>query len=341
MRFAVLGAGAIGAYVGAALARGGADVTLIARGAHLVAMRENGVRVLSPRGDFTAHPPVTDDVGAVADADVVFVALKAYSLPAIAPRLGELLAPEAGAIWAQNGIPWWYFQGLAEPDGKPAIGAEPLQSVDPGGIITKSIRPEHNIGCVVYSSTEITEPGVITHIEGTRFTIGEPDGAVSQRCTEISSAFKAGGLKAPVEPRLRDQIWLKLIGNVAFNPVTALTGATLGELGTAPEMVDLLKAVFAECAAVADRLGITFPVSLDRRLEAGLAVGDHKTSMLQDLEGGKQLEIGCMTGAVAELADRLGIAIPHVRTVHACATLLDQLHRNESGGPGSRVLRSR
>ena len=154
---------------------------------------------------------------------------------------------------------------------------------------------------------------MIRHIEGTRFTIGEPDGSASERCTEISAAFKAGGLKAPVEAKLRDQIWLKLIGNVAFNPVTALTRATLGELGTAPEMVALLEAVFAECAAVAERLGITFPVSLDRRLEAGIAVGDHKTSMLQDLEAGKQLELGCMTGAVTELAGRLGVPVPHVR----------------------------
>ena len=324
MRFAVLGAGAIGAYVGAALARGGADVTLIARGAHLAAMRENGVRVLSPRGDFTAHPPVTDDLAAVSAADVVFVGLKAYSLPDLAPRLGELLAPGAAAIWAQNGIPWWYFQGLSDPDG--AVGGA-LDSVDPGGTITKSIAPEHNIGCVVFCSTEIIEPGVIRHIEGTRFTIGEPDGSVSQRCTQISAAFKAGGLRAPVEAKLRDQIWLKLIGNVAFNPVTALTRATLGQLGTAPEMVALLKAVFAECGAVAERLGITLPVSLDRRLEAGIAVGDHKTSMLQDLEAGKQLELGCMTGAVVELAARLGVLVPHVESIHACATLLDQLNR--------------
>jgi 2-dehydropantoate 2-reductase len=321
VRFAVLGAGAVGAYVGAALARGGADVTLIARGAHLAAMQQNGIRVLSPRGDFAAHPPATDDLSVVADADVVFVALKAYSLPEIAPRLGELLAPGSAAIWAQNGIPWWYFQSLPGP-------VAGLESVDPGGIIAKSIAPEHNVGCVVYCSTEIIEPGVIRHIEGTRFTLGEPDGANTPRCAQISEALKAGGLKAPVEPRLRDQIWLKLIGNVAFNPVTALTKATLGELGTAPEMVELLKAVFAECAAVAERLGITFPVSLDRRLEAGIAVGDHKTSMLQDLEAGKQLEIGCMTGAVTELASRLGVAVPHVETIHACATLLDQLNRH-------------
>jgi 2-dehydropantoate 2-reductase len=320
MRFAVLGAGAIGAYVGAALARGGADVTLIARGPHLAAMAARGVRVLSPRGDFTAHPRATDDLAAVADAEVVFVALKAYSLPEIAPRLAKVLAPGAATIWAQNGIPWWYFQSLPEP-----AGGAGLQSVDPGGVIAGSIGPEHNVGCVVYCSTEITEPGVIRHTEGTRFTLGEPDGSASQRCALISAAFAAGGLKAPVEARLRDQIWLKLVGNVAFNPITALTGATLGELGRVPEMHDLLRAIFSECAAVADRLGITFPVSLDRRLAAGLAVGDHKTSMLQDAEAGKRLELDCMTGAVAELAERLGVDVPHVRAIHACARLLDQL----------------
>ena len=221
----MLGAGAIGGYAGAALACGGADVTLIARGPHLAAMAERGVRVLSPRGDFTAHPRATGDLDAVGDADVVLVALKAYSLPEIAPRLGKLIAPGAAAIWAQNGIPWWYFQSL--PGWAPAAG---LQSVDPGGVIAGSIAPGHNVGCVVYCSTEIVEPGVIRHIEGTRFTLGEPDGSRSPRCEQISAAFAAGGLRAPVETRLRDQIWLKLVGNVAFNPITALTGATLGEL---------------------------------------------------------------------------------------------------------------
>ncbi|MEP7023385.1 MAG: 2-dehydropantoate 2-reductase [Actinomycetota bacterium] len=320
MKFAVVGAGAIGAYAGAALSRGGADVTLIARGPHLAAMARDGVRVLSPRGDFTAHPQATDDLAAVAGADVVIVALKAYSLPDIAPRLGKLLAPEAAVIWAQNGIPWWYFQSVPDP-----IGGPVLESVDPGGVITSSIAPGHNVGCVTYCATEIAEPGVIRHIEGTRFTIGEPDGSKSERCQQISAAFGAGGLRAPVEAKLRDQIWLKLVGNVAFNPITALTGATLGELGTLPEMRELLVAVFAECAAVAGQLGISFPVSLERRLEAGLAVGNHKTSMLQDLEAGKQLELDCMTGAIVELAGRLGIAVPHVQTVHACAKLLGQL----------------
>jgi 2-dehydropantoate 2-reductase len=318
MRFAVLGAGAIGGYVGAALARGGAEVTLIARGAHGAAMAQRGVRVLSPRGDFAAHPPVTDKLDAAAGADVVFVALKAYSLPEIAPRLGELLAPGAAAIWAQNGIPWWYADGL--------------ESVDPGGVIAASIPPGHTIGCVVYSSTEIVEPGVIRHVEGTRFSIGEPDGSVTQRCKAVSAAFAAGGLKAPVDPDLRNQIWLKLIGNVAFNPVTALTRATLGQLGSSDQMVELLRAVFAEVAEVAGRLGVTFPVSLERRLQAGLAVGDHRTSMLQDLEAGKRLELDCMTGAVIELAGRLGVGVPHLRTVHACAALLDRLNRASRTG---------
>jgi 2-dehydropantoate 2-reductase len=164
---------------------------------------------------------------------------------------------------------------------------------------------------------------VIRHVEGTRFAIGEPDGSLSERCRRISETFVAGGLKCPVEERLRDQIWLKLIGNVAFNPVTALTRATLGELGTLPATVELLRAILEECAEVAAALGVELPVSLERRLEAGIAVGDHKTSMLQDLEAGKQLEIDCMSGAVIELADKLGIATPHTRAVHACAKLLD------------------
>jgi 2-dehydropantoate 2-reductase len=325
MRFAVLGAGAIGAYVGAALARGGSDVTLIARGPHLQAMREHGVQVLSPRGDFHAHPRATDDIEAVGDADVVFVALKAYSLPELAPRLGAALGPNTAVIPAQNGVPWWYFQSHPGP-----LSGTALESVDPGGAIARSVEPERIVGCVVYCSTEIVEPGVIRHVEGTRFAIGEPDGSLSERCRRISETFVAGGLKCPVEERLRDQIWLKLIGNVAFNPVTALTRATLGELGTLPAMVELLRAILEECAEVAAALGVQLPVSLERRLEAGIAVGDHKTSMLQDLEAGKQLEIDCMSGAVIELADKLCIATPHTRAVHACAKLLDVQCRTPS-----------
>ena len=320
MRFVVVGAGAIGAYVGAALARGGADVTLVARGRHLAALREHGVRVLSPRGDFTARVEATDDLDVVSGADVVFVALKAYSLPGLAPRLGTALKPGAATIWAQNGIPWWYFQSPPGP-----LAETVLESIDPDSVISRSIPRTSVIGTVVYCSAAIVEPGVIRHIEGTRFTLGEPDGAVTDRCSDIAQAFSAGGLKAPVETRLRDQIWLKLVGNVAFNPITALTRATLGELASLPEMVELLRVIFGECAAVAERLGIEFPVSLERRLEAGFAVGNHKTSMLQDLEAGKPLELDCMTGAIVELAARLDVPVPHTEAVHACLKLLDRL----------------
>jgi 2-dehydropantoate 2-reductase len=330
MSFAVLGAGAIGAYVGAALARGGSDVVLIARGAQLEALRKDGVRVLSPHGDFHVHPAATDEIEAIREADVVFVGLKAYSLPELAPRLAEALGPQTALVAAQNGIPWWYFQSHGGP-----LDGTALESVDPGGVIARSIEPERVIGCVIYCSTEIVSPGVIRHIEGTRFAIGEPDGSRSDRCVSISDAFVAGGLKCPVEERLRDQIWLKLIGNVAFNPVSALTGATLGELAAQPEMLALLRSLFEESAALADRLGIVLPVSLDRRLEAGIAVGDHKTSMLQDLEAAKPLELDCLTGAVIELADRLGVAVPHTHSVHACVKLLASL-RGRATTPASR-----
>lgn len=320
MKYAVLGAGAIGGYVGAMLARGGEDVTLIARGPHLAAMNAGGLRILSSRGDVIAHPRATDDIAAVGDADVVFVALKAYSLPSIAPRLAEVLKPGAATIWAQNGIPWWYFHGHPAPHTDLV-----LQTVDPGGVIAASIPAGSVVGTVVYCATEIVEPGVIRHIEGTRFSLGEPDGSRSERCAQISTSFRAAGLKAPVDERLRDQIWLKLLGNVAFNPITALTGATLGKLGLLPEMMDLLRGVFSECADVAAQLGIEFPVSLERRLEAGIAVGDHKTSMLQDLEAGKPLEIDCMTGAVVEIAKQLGTEVPRTQALHACVKLVDRL----------------
>jgi 2-dehydropantoate 2-reductase len=330
VRYAILGAGAIGAYVGAALARGGADVTLIARGEHLRAMQQRGVRVLSPRGDFEAHPPATDDVDVVADADVVFIGLKAHSLPALAPSIGRLLKPDAALVAAQNGLPWWYFQRQPGP-----LCDEVLESVDPGGTIARSVPLEAVIGCVIYCSTEIVEPGVIRHIEGTRFAIGEPNGAESERCRRISEAFIAGGLRCPVEARIRDHIWLKLIGNAAFNPVTALTGATLGELETLPEMVDLLRSMLTECVAVAERLGVELPVSLERRLQAGFEVGDHKTSMLQDLEAGKPLELDCMTGAVLELARKLDVAAPCSSTVYACTKLLDVVRRGSVAEPAA------
>jgi 2-dehydropantoate 2-reductase len=326
LRVAVVGAGAIGAYVGAALARGGSDVVLIARGAHLRAMQEHGVQVLSPRGDFTAHPEATDDMAAVRGVDVVILALKANSLPAIAPALGALLAgSQTAVIAAQNGIPFWYFQDLPEPwcDWR-------LETVDPGGSIAAAIESWRVIGCVIYCSTEIQAPGVIRHIEGTRFTIGEPNGTISERCRRISEAFVAGGLKCPVEADLREQLWVKLLGNAAFNPMSALTRATMAQMGAMPETRAVLRAVMEEVASVATALGVQMSISIDKRLEGGIRVGDHKTSMLQDLEAGRRLELECIAGAVVELADRLNLAVPHLRTLYACAKLLDVVEATHS-----------
>jgi 2-dehydropantoate 2-reductase len=320
MKVAVLGAGAIGGYVGAALARGGADVTLIARGAHLRAIQSDGIHIISPRGDFSATPAATDSIDAISGADVVFLGLKAYSLPPLAAQIGAHLRPDAAVIAAQNGIPWWYFQRSGGP-----LNDLALSSVDPGGAISAAIDIDRVIGCVIYCSTEIVAPGVIRHIEGTRFSIGEPDGELSPRCRAISGAFTAGGLKCPIDPNLRDQIWLKLLGNAAFNPITALTGATLGQLGQASEMLEVLHSIMEECLAVASAVGATCRISLDRRVDAGIAVGNHKTSMLQDVEAGRPLELDCITGAVTELAHHLGIPVPHTRTVHECAQLLDSV----------------
>jgi 2-dehydropantoate 2-reductase len=320
VRFAVLGAGAIGAYVGAALARGGADVTLIARGDHLQAMAEHGVRVHSPRGDFEAHPAATSEITAIADADVVVLGVKAYSLPALAPRIGELLRPDAVVVAAQNGIPWWYFQRHGGP-----LEGRIVQSVDPGGVVSRAIRPDQVVGCVVYCSTGIAAPGVIRHIEGTRFSIGTPGGEPSDVCRSIAAAFTAGGLKCPVDADLRPQIWLKLVGNVAFNPITTITRATLGGLAASPHAVGFVRTVMEECAAVAGALGIELPVSLDRRMEAGLAVGDHRTSMLQDWEAGKPLETDCMTAAVVEIAGMVDVSAPNVQALHELTKAVEEL----------------
>jgi 2-dehydropantoate 2-reductase len=320
MRFAVLGAGAIGAYVGAALARGGSDVTLIARGEHLRAMQAHGVRVESPRGDFTAEVPATDDFDAMAESDAIFVGLKANSLPEVAPRLAELLKPDALVIGAQNGIPWWYFQRHGgELDG------HRLESVDPDGTISEAIPPDNVVGCVIYCSTELVAPGVIRHIEGTRFAIGTPGGEVTERCREIAAAFNAGGLKCPIAPNLREHIWLKLLGNAAFNPITTITRTTMGELARSPSATGCARAVMEECAAVAAGLGIELPVSIERRMEGALAVGDHRTSMLLDWEAGKPLELDCMTGAIIEIGDLVSVPVPTVRTLHALTKAVAEL----------------
>lgn len=313
----MLGAGAIGAYVGASLARGGADVHLVARGKNLAAMRANGVRVLSERGDFEAHPPATDDPVEIGPVDVVFLGLKANSYAGARSLLEPLLGPETAVVAAQNGIPWWYFHGHGGPyDGRR------LESIDPGGAVSDTIAPERAIGCVVYPATELEAPGVVRHIEGTRFSIGEPDRTRSERCERFSEAMVAGGLKCPIEEDLRNDIWVKLMGNVAFNPVSALTRATMGGICRDPDTRRLVATMMAETLAVANALGYEPDVSIEKRLDGAERVGEHKTSTLQDLEAGKPMELAVMIGAVVEIADLTGTEIPSIRAVNAATGLL-------------------
>jgi 2-dehydropantoate 2-reductase len=317
VRIAVVGAGAIGAYWGAALHRGGAEVHLIARNDHLDAMRSRGVRVLSPRGDFEAHPNATDDPAEVGPVDYVFLGLKAHSYPTCGPLVEPLLGPDTAVIAAQNGIPWWYFHELKGP-----YQGRRIEAVDPGGATSAVLSPERAIGCVVYPATVIESPGVIRHLEGTRFSIGEPSGEISARCTALSDAMIAGGLKCPVEPDLRDDIWIKLMGNVAFNPISALTRATMVEICQHPGTRQLVVQIMEETLEIAEQLGSNPDISIEKRLRGAENVGEHKTSMLQDLEAGKQLELDAIVTAVVELADITGVEAPTLRAVHAATHLL-------------------
>jgi 2-dehydropantoate 2-reductase len=317
MRVAVLGAGAIGAYVGAALARGGTEVHLIARGDNLEAMRRNGVKVLSDRGDFEAHPPATDDPSEVGPVDFVFLGLKANSYATCGNLLDPLLDEHTAVIAAQNGIPWWYFHGVDGP-----YAGRRIETVDPGGAVTEVIPPERAIGCVVYAGTELEAPGVVRHLEGTRFTIGEPNRTMSERCRAFSEAMIAGGLKCPIEEDVRDEIWVKLMGNVAFNPLSALTRSTMGQICRDEHARRLVATMMEETLEIAEAVGAHPQISIEKRLRGAEKVGEHKTSTLQDLEAGKPLELAAIIGAVVELADLTGIEAPALRAIDAASSLL-------------------
>jgi 2-dehydropantoate 2-reductase len=316
LRFAVLGAGATGGYLGACLARAGFDVTLIARGRNLEAMRERGVRVVEPDGvEFTVRPACTDRVEAVGEADTTFVTLKAHGLPAIAPALAASLGPATTLVFAQNGIPWWFF--LRE-------GGRSLESVDPGGVIAASIPARHVIGCVVYPATSLLEPGVVSHVEGSRFSLAELDGSRSERVLAISAALARAGLKAPVQSRMRTEIWLKLIGNATLNPVSVLTRATLAGMLGDPGTRDLLRTLMLEVEAVGKALGIEPDIGVDRRLDGAARVGDHRTSMLQDAQAGRPLEVEALVGSVVELARQLEVPVPALDVVCRLTRQLDR-----------------
>ncbi|MFE0148736.1 2-dehydropantoate 2-reductase [Nonomuraea sp. NPDC059007] len=319
MKVAVLGAGAIGAYVGAALHRAGVEVHLIARGEHLAAIRREGVRVLSPRGDFVAHPHATDDPTHVGQVDHVFLGLKANSYAAAGPMIKPLLHEATSIIAAQNGIPWWYFHGLNSP-----YRGYRIESVDPDGAVTAALPLERAIGCVVYAATEIEAPGVIRHLEGTRFSIGEPGGQLSARCAAFSRAAVEGGLKCPVEADVRRDVWIKLMGNIAFNPISALARATMAGIARHQGTRELVMAMMRETVEVAGRVGCDPGVSIERRLRGAEKAGEHKTSTLQDLEKGKPLELDVLLAAVVELADLTGAEVPVLRAIHAVSDLLNE-----------------
>jgi 2-dehydropantoate 2-reductase len=322
VRIVIAGAGAIGGYLGAKLTRAGADVILHARGPHLEAMRERGLRVESPEGNFEVRPQLTGDLASIGPADLVILGVKAHSLTALAPALRPLFGPDTVVVSTQNGVPWWYFQGSG---GK--LDGLTLERVDPGGVISAAIEPHRVVGSLAYFSTDLAAPGVIHHTEGNRISLGEPSGERSERVKRIAEAMIGAGLRAPSTTRIRHEIWVKLLGNVAFNPISALTGATLEEMVRHPGVSRVIREVMTETEAVAGKLGVELPISIDQRMAGAEKVGAHKTSMLQDFEAGRPMEIEAVVGAVVELGDRLGVAMPATQAVYGCAKLLDE-HRD-------------
>ena len=316
-KFAIFGAGAIGGYLGAKLALAGLDVTLIARGPHLAAMQKDGLRVIEGEAEHVVRPRCLADSREAGLQDYVFLTLKAHSLTPALDAITPLLGPETAVVTAQNGIPWWYFYKLPGP-----WQDHRLESVDPGGRIWQAIGPQRAIGCVVYPACEVVAPGVIRHVEDSRFSLGEPDGTRSQRAVRLARALVGAGLRAPLRGRIRREIWLKLWGNVALNPLSALTRATLAEICAQPATRAFARAVMAEVEAVAAALGERMAVDVDARLAGAGGVGAHKTSMLQDLEAGRPMEVEALTGAVVELARLTGVATPSLDALDGMVRLL-------------------
>ena len=321
MRIAVLGAGAIGGLVGGLLARSGSEVCLIARGDHLAAIRRDGLRVIGlGADDIVVHVPATDDPAEVGPVDVVLVGLKAYSYATCGPLIEPLLGPATTIVPAQNGIPWWYFYG----HGGPHDGYR-LESADPGGSVSAALPPSRVIGCVPYPAAEIVRPGVIRHLEGWQFPVGEPDRSHSDRCRRFADAMTAAGFRSHPGD-VRSQIWLKLMGNAAFNPISALTGATMAQIcehqGTRSLVARIMQEVLDVAAGAGDPPPPQFTV--ERRLAGAERVGHHKTSMLQDLENGKPLETAALLTTVIEIADLTGVATPSLRAVQATVDMMWQ-----------------
>ena len=296
MKVCIYGAGAIGGYLGAQLADAGCDVTLIARGPHLQAMQENGLTLRRGDEEKTLRINCTDDSHSVGPQDYVILTLKAHSVLPIIDQIHPLLGDDTAIVTAQNGILWWYFYGVPGP-----WENHHLQSADPGGHIWQALGPERAIGCVVYPSCELEAPGIVRHIDNNRFMLGEPDGTKSERVVAFANMMTEAGFKAPIRKKIRDDIWFKLLGNATFNPVSVLTHATLGQMGGDEGVRAVIRQMMFEAEQVALKLGVKFPMDIDKRIQGAVAVGDHKTSMLQDLEQGRPLELDALVASVAEI----------------------------------------
>lgn len=317
MKICIFGAGAIGGYMAAKLVQTGADVSIVARGPHLSAIQAKGLTLLEEGAD-----PVTVPVRSSAQAndlgpqDYVIVTLKAHSVPPVVAAMQPLIGPETTIVSGVNGLPWWYFHKIGGP-----LEGTRLRSVDPGNVQWDGFGPDRVLGCVVYPAAEVSEPGTVRHIEGNRFSLGEPDGSKSDRAVNLSQALQAAGLKAPVRPRLRDEIWVKLWGNLSFNPISVLTHATLDVLCTDPGTRDVARSMMVEAQQIAEKLGVSFPIDVERRIDGGAAVGAHRTSMLQDLLAGRPMEIEALVGSVAELGRLTSTPTPTINTVLALTRL--------------------
>ena len=327
MKIAVIGAGAIGGLVGAKLALAGEDVTFIVRGANLEAIRACGIRLREGDVQMAANVKATDDYGAAGVQDLVVLAVKAHQVADVAGSVGQLLGPDTLVVTMQNGIPFWYFHRHGgEHEGRA------VHSVDPAGDLASLIDPQRIIGCVVYPAAELVAPGVIRHIEGNRFPLGELDGSSSERVARVAAVFEKAGFKSPVLDDIRAEIWLKLWGNLSFNPISALSHATLVDICQHPLARDLAANMMREAEAVAGKLGIAFRVSLERRIAGAEKIGKHKTSMLQDVEAGRGPEIDALVGSVIELARMTATPTPHIDSAYALVKLLEQAMTQARGG---------
>ena len=325
MKVCVVGAGAIGGYMAVRIAEVGHDVSVIARGPHLKAIREKGLKLVEAEQEVVATNLVaTDVIRDLEPQDLVLLALKAHQIEAVVDDLQALFGPETGMVTLQNGIPWWYFQKLDSP-----YADRVVRTVDPNGVLFDRIDPDRVVGCIAYPAATVAEPGVIRHIEGNRFPLGELDGSESTRVANISNLFEEAGFKARVLTDIRSEIWLKLWGNLTFNPISAVTHATLVDICQFPLTRALAATMMTEAQAVGERLGAGFRVPMERRISGAEGVGKHKTSMLQDVEAGKPLEIDGMLGVVVELAEITNVEVPTLRALYACVSLLNKTLQDE------------